>query len=51
MALPLWVLKAYEHNYFEELETVGLIEWSRENSSGRITENDLRIQLGMPKRR
>ena len=37
-------------NYSEELETVGLVKWKRGNSSGRITENDLRVQLGMPKR-
>lgn len=34
----------------EEFMTVGLIEWDGGNSD-RITENDLRRQLGMPVRR
>ncbi|MDO4299815.1 MAG: RHS repeat-associated core domain-containing protein [Clostridia bacterium] len=48
--LPPGISKESKSNYSEELETVGLVEWKRQNSSGRITENDLRTQLGMPKR-
>ena len=48
--LPPGVAESSILNYFEELETVSLVKWEQQNSSGRITENDLRVQLGIPKR-
>ena len=49
--LPTEISEESRKQYSKELETVGLVEWSNKSDCYiRITENDLRIQLGMPKR-
>ena len=49
----LWWSKVEPYEHYidkEEFMTVGLIEWNGGNT-GRITENDLRRQLGMDVRK
>ena len=49
--VPSGVTKEERWQLSEELETVGLVKWTRQSNYYRkITENDLRVQLGMPKR-